>query len=59
MAHSFMVGDRYGDVDVGRAVGGVTILVAVSEEGQVRPDHRAAGLRRAVATIQTLTRGAS
>jgi phosphoglycolate phosphatase-like HAD superfamily hydrolase len=54
-----MVGDRYRDVDAGRAAGCVTILVAGPEEGPARPDHRAADLREAVATILTLTRGES
>jgi D-glycero-D-manno-heptose 1,7-bisphosphate phosphatase len=54
---SFLVGDRYRDVDAGRAVGCVTILVAGPEERPALPDHRAADLREAVATILTLTRG--
>jgi len=59
VAGSFMVGDRYRDMDAGRAAGCVTILVAGPEEGPARPDHRAADLREAVATILTLTRGES
>ena len=56
VAGSFMVGDRYRDVDAGRAAGCVTILVAGLEEGPARPDHRAADLREAVAAILMLTR---
>jgi D-glycero-D-manno-heptose 1,7-bisphosphate phosphatase len=59
VARSFMVGDRYRDVEAGRAAGCVTILVAGPAEGPARPDHRAADLREAVATILTLTRGES
>jgi D-glycero-D-manno-heptose 1,7-bisphosphate phosphatase len=59
VARSFMVGDRYRDVEAGRAAGCVTILVAGPEAGPARPDHRAADLREAVATILTLTRGES
>ena len=59
VAGSFMVGDRYRDMDAGRAAGCVTILVAGPEEGPARPDHRAADLRDAVTTILALTRGES
>ena len=59
VAGSFMVGDRYRDMDGGRAAGCVTILVAGPEEGPARPDHRAADLRDAVTIILKLTRGES
>lgn len=48
---SFMVGDRWRDVDAGRAAGCATILVAGPAEGPARPDYRARDLRDAVTTI--------
>ncbi|HET8576159.1 MAG TPA: HAD family hydrolase [Methylomirabilota bacterium] len=48
---SFMVGDRWRDIDAGRAAGCATILVAGPVEGPARPDYRAADLRDAVTTI--------
>jgi D-glycero-D-manno-heptose 1,7-bisphosphate phosphatase len=54
---SFMVGDRWRDVDAGRVAGCVTILVAGPVEGPARPDYRTADLRAAVTTILTLVGG--
>jgi D-glycero-D-manno-heptose 1,7-bisphosphate phosphatase len=48
---SFMVGDRWRDVDAGRAAGCATILVAGPVEGPAQPDYRAGDLRDAVTTI--------
>ena len=54
---SFMVGDRWRDVDAGRAAGCATILVAGPIEGPARPDFRAADLRDAVTTMLILEGG--
>jgi D-glycero-D-manno-heptose 1,7-bisphosphate phosphatase len=54
---SFMVGDRWRDVDAGRAAGCTTILVAGPIEGRAQPDFRAADLRDAVTTILTREEG--
>ncbi|HET7876444.1 MAG TPA: HAD family hydrolase [Methylomirabilota bacterium] len=58
-ATSWMVGDRWRDVDAGRAAGCTTILVNGPIEGPARPDYRAADLRDAVTTILTLSGGIS
>jgi D-glycero-D-manno-heptose 1,7-bisphosphate phosphatase len=58
LLRSFMVGDRWRDIDAGRAVGCVTVLVDGPETGRARPDHRARDLRDAVTLILTLTKGA-
>jgi D-glycero-D-manno-heptose 1,7-bisphosphate phosphatase len=56
-ARSFLVGDRWRDIDAGRAVGCTAILVDGPEAGSARPDHRARDLRDAVTTISTLMEG--
>lgn len=57
LARSFMVGDRWRDVDAGRAVGCTTLLVEGPEAGGARPDYRARDFREAVTTILALARG--
>jgi len=59
LASSFMVGDRWRDVDAGRAVGCVTVLVDGPTPGAARPHHRARDLGEAACTILTLARRAS
>ena len=54
---SFLVGDRWRDVEAGRAAGCVTILVEGPESGQATADYRVADLREAVTTILNLTGG--
>jgi D-glycero-D-manno-heptose 1,7-bisphosphate phosphatase len=54
LAASFVVGDRWRDVEAGRAAGCVTILVDGPTPGDARPHHRARDLRDAVSMILTL-----
>jgi D-glycero-D-manno-heptose 1,7-bisphosphate phosphatase len=56
-ARSFLVGDRWRDIEAARAAGCTAILVDGPEAGRARPDHRARDLRDAVTTILTLTEG--
>jgi D-glycero-D-manno-heptose 1,7-bisphosphate phosphatase len=54
---SWLVGDRWRDVEAGRAAGCATILVDGPVERPVVPDHRAADLREAVTIILTRAGG--
>ena len=54
---SFLVGDRWRDIDAGRAAGCTTILVEGAESEGARPDARAAGLAEAVTIILAWGRG--
>lgn len=54
---SFLVGDRWRDVEAARAAGCASILVDGPEPERSRPDHRARDLRDAVTTILTLMEG--
>jgi D-glycero-D-manno-heptose 1,7-bisphosphate phosphatase len=53
LAHSFMVGDRWRDIDCGHAAGCTTILVDYGYDEPLRqpPDHRARNLAEAAAII--------
>jgi D-glycero-D-manno-heptose 1,7-bisphosphate phosphatase len=55
LSRSFVVGDRWRDIEAAHAVGCTAILVDGPEPGATRPDHRARDLREAVTTILTLT----
>jgi FMN phosphatase YigB (HAD superfamily) len=46
-----MVGDRWSDVEAGRAVGCYTILIERSYSGQTRPDERVSDLAGAVDAV--------
>lgn len=48
LKRSFVVGDRWSDVEAGRAVGCYTILIERSYSGQARPDERVSDLASAV-----------
>ena len=50
---SYMVGDRWRDVEAGRAAGCKTILIdrGYSERGDCTPDHRASDLAEAAEWI--------
>ncbi len=52
---SFLVGDRWRDIEAGRAAGCLTILVTGPESDGAHPDYRAGDLEAAVRTILTLT----
>lgn len=52
---SFLVGDRWRDIEAGTAAGCATILVAGLAEGDARADYRAANLEDAVTIILNLT----
>lgn len=54
---SFLVGDRWRDIDAAHAVGCTAILVDGPEPGRSRPDHRARDLREATTKILTLMEG--
>jgi D-glycero-D-manno-heptose 1,7-bisphosphate phosphatase len=54
LAASFVVGDRWRDVEAGRTAGCVTILVDGPTPGDARPHHRARDLRDAAGMILTL-----
>jgi D-glycero-D-manno-heptose 1,7-bisphosphate phosphatase len=56
-ARSFLVGDRWRDVEAARAAGCASILVDGPEPGRARPDYRARDLRDAATTILTLMEG--
>jgi len=62
-AAGFVIGDKACDIDLGRAVGAVTILVTTGygretlAAGACRPDHVAADLVEAAAIIETLVAG--
>lgn len=55
---SFLVGDRWRDIDAGRSVGCTTVLVAGGDAGDAAPDHRAADLTEAARLILDLVEGA-
>jgi D-glycero-D-manno-heptose 1,7-bisphosphate phosphatase len=56
LADSFMIGDRWRDVDCGHSAGCKTIFIdrGYSERLRKEPDYRACDLASAVAVIQTL-----
>jgi D-glycero-D-manno-heptose 1,7-bisphosphate phosphatase len=53
LAHSFMVGDRWRDIDCGHTAGCTTILIdyGYSEALRMRPHYRASGLAQATEII--------
>lgn len=57
LTRSFMVGDRWRDIEAAHAVGCAAILVDGPEPGDARPDHRARDLQEAAAMILTLMEG--
>jgi D-glycero-D-manno-heptose 1,7-bisphosphate phosphatase len=57
LPRSFLVGDRWRDIEAARGAGCTAILVDGPEPGEARPDHRAPDLRGAVTTILTLMEG--
>jgi D-glycero-D-manno-heptose 1,7-bisphosphate phosphatase len=59
LGRSFLVGDRWRDIEAAHAAGCTAILVDGPEPGRARPDHRARDLREATTTILTLMEGSS
>ncbi|HUG36055.1 MAG TPA: HAD-IIIA family hydrolase [Candidatus Limnocylindrales bacterium] len=59
LAGSFLVGDRWRDIEAAHAAGCTAILVDGPESGLARPDHRVRDLREAVSKILTLMEGQS
>jgi D-glycero-D-manno-heptose 1,7-bisphosphate phosphatase len=59
LAASFMVGDRWSDVEAGRAAGCATFLIDPDgdQRARCRPDHLVADLREAAAAIAEQVRG--
>lgn len=55
---SFLVGDRWRDVEAGRNAGCTTVLVAGGEAGDAVPDHRVTDLTEAARLILDLVEGA-
>ena len=55
LAASYMIGDRWRDIDAGRAAGCTTILVdhGLVQEQPARPDFKVSSLEEAVALILT------
>jgi len=51
LTRSFMVGDRWSDVEAGKAAGCYTILIERPYSGQTRPDERVSDLAGAVNAI--------
>ena len=49
LADSFLVGDRWKDIEAGRRAGCKTVFIdaGYAEEGSIRPDHRARSLAEA------------
>ncbi len=58
LAQSFMVGDRWRDIDCGHAAGCTTVLIDYAYDEPLRqpPDHRAHSLAEAADTILALAR---
>jgi D-glycero-D-manno-heptose 1,7-bisphosphate phosphatase len=62
-AQSFVIGDKECDIELGRGIGAVTILVQtgygaqVAERGAVEPDHVEKDLRAAAVRIEQLLNG--
>ena len=59
LGRSFLIGDRWRDIEAAHAAGCTAILVDGPEPGRARPDHRARDLREATTTILTLMEGSS
>jgi len=59
LAGSFLVGDRWRDIEAAHAAGCTAILVDGPEPERARPDHRARDLREAATKILTLMEGHS
>jgi D-glycero-D-manno-heptose 1,7-bisphosphate phosphatase len=61
LTNSFLVGDRWSDIEAGQRVGCKTILVEgpTSEAHRVKPDFHTASLKEAVALILGTTRKAA
>lgn len=57
LTRSFMVGDRWSDVEAGRAVGCYTVLIERSYSGAAQPDACASDLASAVDTVLARLRG--
>jgi D-glycero-D-manno-heptose 1,7-bisphosphate phosphatase len=59
LAGSFLVGDRWRDIEAAHAAGCTAILVDGPEPGRARPDHHVRDLREAASKILTLMEGQS